>query len=96
MFVSDIFTDSDLARIIRELSVEQEQRLQSVLDMAKSDIEKLNQHKDSRERILEMVKMWVRRTHNLDKTQLAEQLTGYFNQIIDVTPKNGEWTKLNV
>ena len=87
LFVSDLFTASDIARIIRELPNDQEQRLQSVLDMAKSDIEKLNQHKDSRERILEMVKMCVGRTHNPDKTQLAEQLTGYFNQIIDVTPK---------
>ena len=90
LFVSVIFTDTYLNRIIRELSVEQEQRLHSMLDMDTRDIESLNRHRDKRQRILEMVKMWLQRTKNPNKTQLAEQLKGYFKQITDVTPTLGE------
>ena len=89
--VLDMFTDSYLKRIIQKVSCEQEQRLQSMLDMDPSDIKKLSQLKDRHERILEMVNMWLRRTHNPNKTQLAGQLKGYFKQITYVTPTNGEW-----
>ena len=54
------------------------------------DIERPNRHRDKRQRILKMVKMWLQRTKNPNKTQLAEQLKGYFKQITDVTPILGE------
>ncbi|KAI0211584.1 hypothetical protein LSAT2_003555, partial [Lamellibrachia satsuma] len=50
------------------------------------DIEHLNRHTDKRQRILEMVKIWLQRTKNPNKTQLTEQLKGYFKQITDVNP----------
>ena len=78
LFVSVIFTDTYLNGIIRELYVEQEQRLQSILGVDTCDIESLNRHRDKRQRILEILKMWLQRTKNPNKTQLAEQLKGYF------------------
>ena len=90
LFVSDIFTNNDLRRIIQELSDEQERRLQTMLGFDESDIKKLCQYKDRRHRILEMVTMWLRRTYNQNKPQLAKQLSEYFNQITVGTIINGE------
>ena len=91
LFVSDIFTNNNVRRIMRELSDEQERRLQTKLDMNNSDIKKLYQQKDRRQRIREMVKMWLRRTYYPNETQLVKQLSEYFNQITDGTPINGKW-----
>ena len=93
-FASELFTDKYLRGLIPQLKAEQEQRLQSMLDMDNSDIRTLSQHKDIRNRLMAMLRLWLSRVVDDDKTRVAKQLEGYFSQVL--APKTGECADISL
>ena len=68
--------------------------MQSMLDMDNSDIRTLRKHKDIRERLLAMLRLWLSRVVDDDKPRVAKQLEGFFSQLL--TPKTGECAELSL